>query len=162
MPWDFPVIEAEAFPLSLTTDRAVMLMQPVARTAAAELEQAYSEAVFDDEAGLQTASGVHVDAHWRVESDRSHVVLVLTGRTPRAFTLGLRYTIDNDRERDFFLGLAQYPGPVILTIYPDKDDLTRAALALKQGDPLFMNLGVGIAEPLYCRPLLRLAKAPAA
>ncbi|MFD9593084.1 hypothetical protein ACFWA9_10040 [Kitasatospora sp. NPDC059973] len=162
MPWDFPVIEAEAFPFSLTTDRAVMLMQPVARTATDELEQAYSEAVFDDESALQSASGVHVDAHWRVEPDHRHVVLVLTGRTPRAFTLGLRYAIDNDREREFFLGLAHYPGPVLLSIYPDKEDLTRAAIALKQGDPLFMNLGIGVAEPLYCRPLLRLAKTPAA
>ena len=162
MLWDFPVIDAEAFPFSLTTDRAVMLLQPVARTAAAELDQAYSEAVFDDEAALQSASGVHVDAQWRVAPDRSHVVLVLTGRAPHAFSLGLRYAIENDREREFFLDLARYPGPVVLTIYPDKDDLTRAAIALKTSDPVFMNLGIGIAEPLYCRPLLRLAKPPAA
>ncbi|MFD4535589.1 hypothetical protein ACFWNL_38915 [Kitasatospora sp. NPDC058397] len=100
---DFPVIDAEAFPLHLAIPGGdVVLLQPVARTAHPGLEQAYSEAVFDDAPAVQSAAGVHLAAQWRVAPDRRHVVLILNGRSPRAFTLGVRFAVEDDREREFF------------------------------------------------------------
>jgi len=166
MQLDIPVIDAEAFPLYVPVpDGSLMLLQPVAADSVEGLEEAYSEAVWDNEAALRS-TGVHIDAHWRVAPDYQHVVLVLNGRTPSLFKLGVRYAIENSRDRDFFLGLARHDtGPVGIFIYRSKEDVIRAADALSrvhQGDTLFYNLGIGVEQDLYCRPLLRLARTPAA
>jgi len=165
MQLDIPVIDAEAFPLYVQVpDGSLMLLQPVAADAVEGLEEAYSEAVWDGEAALRS-TGVHIDAHWRVAPDHSHVVLVLNGRIPRPFKLGVRYAVEDGRDRGFFLDLARHDtGPVGIFIYRSKEDVVRAAASLNrvhEGDRLFFSLGIGVEPDLYCRPLLRLARTPA-
>ncbi|NGN63173.1 hypothetical protein G5C51_04525 [Streptomyces sp. A7024] len=162
---DYPVVDAPAFPLfSITPTGEMILLQPVPRTAAPELDEAYTNAAFDSTSDTDhmPGTGVNIDVHWRVAADLSHVLLVLNGRTPRHFKLGVRLGATEDRERDFFLDMArhhQQGGPVVLFIYPDKEDVVRAMAALQKGDPLFTHLGIGVESDVYCRPLLRLARA---
>lgn len=165
MSQDIPVIEAPAFPLfSVAPTGEMTLLQPVPRTAAPELDEAYTNASFDSTSDSDhvPGTGVNIDAHWRVAADLSHVLLMLNGRTPRHFKLAVRFDATDARGHGFFLDMARHhqdSGPVALFIYPDKEDVVRAMAALQKGDPLFTHLGIGVEGDLYCRPLLRLARA---
>ncbi|OEJ22173.1 hypothetical protein AR457_40600 [Streptomyces agglomeratus] len=52
-------------------------------------------------------------------------------------------------------------GSVSLWIYPDKEDVARAAVALQKQDlTLFGCLGIGVEAELQCRTLHRLSRKP--
>ncbi|MGZ2361720.1 hypothetical protein LRE75_34440 [Streptomyces sp. 372A] len=156
------IIEAVAFPLAAYLGPQLMLMQPVARDVVEGLDEAYTEACLDLTSGIQS-TGTSIDARWRVAPDHSHVLLLLYGRTPKPFELAVRFTLGTAREREFFVGVAEHAdiGPVSLWIYPDKDDVARAAAALQKQDmPLFGSLGIGVESELHCRTLHRLVRKP--
>ncbi|MEU6846303.1 hypothetical protein ABZ930_30955 [Streptomyces sp. NPDC046716] len=153
------LIDAEAFPLTVRVGPELMLMQPVARDAVTGLDAAYTEAALDFTTGIQ-ATGTTIDARWKVAPDHQHVVLQLLGRAPVRFELGVRYALDTDRERQMFIDIAADAGRVSLWIYPDKEDVARAAVALQKGDDLFGHLGVGVESDLHCRTLHRLGRSP--
>lgn len=107
------VIEAEAFPLTVSVGPDLMLMQPVSRNAVEGLDEAYTEACLDFTSGIQT-TGTTIDARWKVAPDHSHVLLLLHGRTPKPFELAVRFTLETTGERDrrFFVEVAQHAGSV--------------------------------------------------
>ncbi|MEV8546953.1 hypothetical protein [Streptomyces sp. NPDC051572] len=159
MPNEMTMIEAEAFPLFAYLGPSLMLMVPVDRSAVPGLDEAYTEATLDATDGIQD-TGVTIDAHWKVEPDHCHVLLVLNGRLPKPFRLGVRFTSSGEEERAFFVQVAEHPGPVGLSIYPDKADVIRAAKALHDQDELFVSLGIGVNADLPSRTLLRLNRSP--
>ncbi|MGW6405376.1 hypothetical protein [Streptomyces sp. NPDC055134] len=77
---------------------------------------------------------------------------------------GPRFGAQEPEEKEFFLGLARHEetkGPVSLSIYPDKEDVVRAAAALQAGDAdLFSSLEAGAESAMPCRTLKRLARQP--
>lgn len=155
-------IEAQAFPLTAYLGPQLMLMQPVARDAVEGLDEAYTEACLDLTTGIQS-TGTTIDARWKVAPDHSHALLLLFGRAPKPFELAVRFTLETARERQFFVGVAEHAdtGPVSLWIYPDKEDVARAAVALQKQDlPLFTSLGIGVESDLHCRTLHRLSREP--
>lgn len=154
---DVPTIDAEAFPLHVLVphQNTLLLLQPVARDAVPELDETYADAALDVHGGP-----VDIDAHWRVPKEANCVYLLLQGRNPRRFDLAVRFSVAEQRERDFFLELGQRSGPVGLLIYPDKEMVVRASIALQESDPAFVNLGIGVEMDMLCRPLLRLGRAP--
>ncbi|MGW6144426.1 hypothetical protein [Streptomyces sp. NPDC055140] len=83
---------------------------------------------------------------------------------PNRFDLAVRFGAQEPDEKNFFLGLARHEettGPVSLSIYPDQEDVVRAATALQAGDEgLFSSLGIGVEAEMLCRPLNRLARQP--
>jgi hypothetical protein len=162
MSLDLTTIDAEAFPLFTRLGPSLMLMLPVDRDAVPGLDEAYTEASLDSTTGIQDA-GTTIDAHWKVEADHLHVLLVLKGRAPKPFQLAVRFPSGADDERQFFTGLAAHAetGPVSLSIYPDKEDVARAVKALADQDAtLFASLGIGVESEMHCRTLLRLNRSP--
>ncbi|MFD5064503.1 hypothetical protein [Streptomyces sp. NPDC058394] len=155
-------IEAEAFPLTSYLGPELMLMQPVARDAIEGLDEAYTEASLDFASGIQS-TGTTIDARWRVTPEHRHVLLLLYGRAPKQFELAVRFTLETARERQAFVDVAAHAdtGRVSLWIYPDKEDVARAAVALQKRDvSLFGALGIGVESDLHCRTLHRLSRAP--
>ncbi|MEV7641327.1 hypothetical protein AB0O32_15420 [Streptomyces rubiginosohelvolus] len=128
------VIDAEAFPLTVSVGPELMLMQPVSRHAVEGLDEAYTEACLDFTSGIQS-TGTTIDARWKVASDHRHVWLLLYGRTPRTFELAVRFTLETARERRFFVRVAEDAdaGRVSLGIYPDKEDAARRGRAAEAG-----------------------------
>ncbi|WP_136204150.1 hypothetical protein [Streptomyces sp. A0958] len=82
----------------------------------------------------------------------------------KPFELAVRFALGTAQEREFFVGVAEHAdtGPVSLWIYPDKDDVARAAAALQKQDmPLFGSLGIGVESEGTAAPCTALSEGPA-
>ena len=140
-----------------------MLMQPVDRNAVEGLDEAYTEACLDLTTGIQS-TGTSIDARWKVAPGSQSCSAPALWQDAQALRDGgFRFTLETAQEREFFVRVAEHAdtGPVSLWIYPDKEDVARAAVALQKQDmALFSGPGIGVESDLHCRTLHRLVRKP--